>query len=680
MYKYTSFCLAFVLLIGLGCSSNSGTSEQSTADDQNYTFNRAPLAQNHYTPLPIGNVKPKGWLKVQLERMADGMAGKLDQYYSNVGEENAWVGGRGDNWERAPYWLDGLVPLAYILEDSTLITKSKKYIEWTLNSQQESGYFGPTDDIDYLEYADRSGAFIQTENAGDWWPRMVMLKVLQSYYSATNDERVIDFMTNYFKYQQETLDEKPLNHWTWWSKARGGENQHSIYWLYNHTGDKFLLDLAPTVFDQTMDWTNGFLEEDPPSHHGVNIAMGIKQPAVNYLQTKEEKYLESVRHGLDWLMEEHGQPQGMFSGDELLHGTDPVHGTETCTVVELMFSLRELISTTGSVEYMDHLEKVAYNAMPTVHTDDYMGRQYFQQPNQVEVAPGYQNYFTGPNGIRACFGLANGYPCCTTNMHQGWPKFVRSLWMASNDGGVAALQYAESEVDVKVADGVPVHFSESTNYPFNNEITFTFSSDQSVAFPLHLRIPGWVDSLATIKVNGEQYQKPEAGQIAKVDRTWKDGDKVTLQLPMNIQYERWHERAVSIQRGPLVYALHVEGKKRKLTNEEYDAHYVKEYEVPTWSIQPVSDWNYGLQLNRENPSESFEVKQNTVDSDYPWSPETTPVELAANGRKLPYWKSYNVGAGPLPVSQVHSNEPVEKLRLIPYGATSLRVSELPVLR
>jgi hypothetical protein len=229
MNKYLSLCLAFVLLTAIGCDNTEQASKSSEAENTNYTFNRAPLAQNEYTPLPVGDVKPNGWLEVQMERMAEGMAGRLDEFYFNVGEENAWAGGRGDNWERAPYWLDGLVPLAYIMEDSTLINKAKKYIEWTLNSQQESGYFGPTDDLDYLKYADKSGSFIQTDNAGDWWPRMVMLKVLQSYYSATGDERVIDFMTKYFQYQQKMIDEQPLNHWTWWSKARGGENQHSIY-------------------------------------------------------------------------------------------------------------------------------------------------------------------------------------------------------------------------------------------------------------------------------------------------------------------------------------------------------------------------------------------------------------------------------------------------------------------
>jgi hypothetical protein len=129
-----------------------------------------------------------------------------------------------------------------------------------------------------------------------------------------------------------------------------------------------------------------------------------------------------------------------------------------------------------------------------------------------------------------------------------------------------------------------------------------------------------------------------------------------------------------------VYALDVDGNKRALSADEYDAHYVKEYEVPTYQITPTSDWNYGLQINNDDLSESFSVKQNNIDGDYPWSPESTPIELTAQGRQLSYWKPYNVGAGPLPVSGVHSDQPLEDLRLIPYGATNLRISEFPVLR
>ena len=94
-----------------------------------YLANRAPLVEKRYMELPVGNVKPEGWLKDQMQRMADGMTGHLDELYPSVmGSRNGWLGGDGDVWERGPYWIDGLLPLAYILDDEELKKKCEPWI------------------------------------------------------------------------------------------------------------------------------------------------------------------------------------------------------------------------------------------------------------------------------------------------------------------------------------------------------------------------------------------------------------------------------------------------------------------------------------------------------------------------------------------------------------------------
>jgi len=162
-------------------------------EEQLVFFNRAPLSPKPYAELPLGAIEPQGWLRDELQRMAVGMTGHLDEWYPEVcGDRNAWLGGDGDTWERGPYWIDGLYPLAKLLRDKTLEAKAMKWIEWTLNNQRPNGQIGPVE----LKKEDRTQpppAGAQIENPEDWWPRMVMLKILQQHYQATGDQRVVTY-------------------------------------------------------------------------------------------------------------------------------------------------------------------------------------------------------------------------------------------------------------------------------------------------------------------------------------------------------------------------------------------------------------------------------------------------------------------------------------------------------
>jgi DUF1680 family protein len=505
IYMYRKILIGF-FTIGL-CSSL--IAQQSETRNTNYITNKEPLALNPYIQLPLGSIAAKGWLYEQLRISADHMSGHLDEIWSDVGSTNGWLGGLGDAWERGPYWIDGLLPLAYTLKDKALIDKVQKWVEWSLKTQREDGYFGPRPDTTRKFAPNERTLAWQERNKEDWWPHMVMLKIMEQYYDATQDKRVLDCMTKYFRFQLKYLPAKPLDHWTDWAKARGGENLSSIYWLYNRTGDPFLLELAEIVFRQTEQWTEMMESGDPKYWHGVNTGMGVKQPAVYYQQSKNERYLKAVKKGIGDLMKYHGQVQGMFSGDELLHGMDPVRGTELCTVVEYMFSLETILKITGDPAYAETLERVTFNALPAQIKPDHTGRQYYQMPNQIKCDTVRQNFNTRHWGT-ILFGLENGYGCCTANYHQGWPKFAAHLWLATQDNGLAVLVYAPSEVKAKVSNNVEVQFKEETNYPFEEKVKFSYTGPTNTQFPLHLRIPSWCDR-AVIVINGKESTRPKAG-------------------------------------------------------------------------------------------------------------------------------------------------------------------------
>lgn len=646
---------------------------------------RAPLRPNPYRELPLGAIKPQGWLKEMLIRQKNGATGQLDKLYPLVmNNRNGWLGGDGDQWERGPYWIDGLLPLAYILDDSVLIAKTKPWIEWAINSQQPDGYFGPSSD-----YSPEPG--IQRDNSRDWWPKMVMLKILKQYYSATGDKRVIPLMTNYFKYQLKELPKKPLDHWTFWARYRGGDNLMVVYWLYNLTGDKFLLELGDLIHKQTFDYTNAFLNTDmltrPGSIHCVNLAQGIKAPIIYYQHHPDKKYLDATKKGFADIRQYNGMAHGLYGGDEALHGNNPTQGSELCSAVEMMFSLESILAITGDVAYADQLEKVAFNALPAQVSDDFMTRQYFQQANQVMATRYPRNFGDNHGGTDLCFGLLSGYPCCTSNMHQGWPKFVQNLWYATGtpgrpDNGLAALVYSSSEVKTTVGNGTGVVIKEETNYPFDETIKFTINIDRgsrSVAFPFRLRIPAWCTK-GTVKINGKVWKEEPGNQIVNITRDWQSGDVVELALPMHVVNNTWYENSMSVERGPITYALTIGEDVKPVKNEKDPIDYGTTYN----EVRPTTPWNYALiQVPNNKLEELYKLEKKGPFSNFPWNPESAPLRIKAKARRIPSWEMYNEMTGPIPYSITHQLETareIEEVTLIPYGCTSLRISQFPVVR
>ncbi len=399
------------------------------------------LAESIFQPLPLGSIKPAGWLLNQLHIQANGLSGHLDEFWPDVAR-SGWIGGDAEGWERGPYWLDGIVPLAFLLNDDNLKKKVYRWMDYILTHQYPDGWLGPIKDQRYKEY--------------DPWPIFIVLKAMTQYQEASNDERVIPCMEKVLHKMNSLLDERPLFDW---GKSRWADGVLSIHWLYERTNEQWLISLSAKIKEQGYDWRKHFAEfiyKDKITSgfsqvtHVVNNAMAIKSPGVWFRQSHDDADKASVFQILEMLDTYHGQATGIFTGDEHYAGKNPSQGTELCAVVEYMFSLEKLISILGEVKLADRLEKIAFNALPATFSPDMWAHQYDQQANQVICKIAEDRIYTNNGPDANIFGLEPHYGCCTANMHQGFPKFTAHLWMKSRDGGLVATAYAPSVVKTDI--------------------------------------------------------------------------------------------------------------------------------------------------------------------------------------------------------------------------------------
>ncbi|HET6385847.1 MAG TPA: beta-L-arabinofuranosidase domain-containing protein [Armatimonadota bacterium] len=626
-----------------------------------YTPSRAPLQPVPFMKLPPGSITPRGWLRGQLELQVNGLCGRYPEVSDYLKYDgNGWVDPTsGSGWEEVTYWLRGLTDLGYVTGDQGVIALAQKWITGILDSQQPDGWFGP------------KGARSSLDGDPDFWPHMPALYAIRSFYEVTQDPRVIPFLTRYSQFQSEQRPEMFIKSW---AGVRWGDNIDSIYWLYNRTGDSFLVDLVRKIHANSADWTGGVA-----SLHNVNFAQGFREPAQYGLIGHDPKFLRASERNYAQVMDEFGQMAGGgFAGDEnARHGyRDPRQGFETCGIVEYMLSFEILGRQTGDPLWMDRCEEIALNMLPAAYDPEQKSLHYITSMNSVQLDNVAKTHGQFQNGfaMQAMMPGVHNYRCCPHNYGMGWPYYAANLWHATADRGLAANLYAASEVTARVGDGAAVTISQETGYPFGDTVKLKIKSPRAVAFPLYLRIPRWCDG-AAVRVNGHPVAAhPTALSYVVLNRTWKDNDTVTLHLPMAVRIRQWktNQNAVSVDRGPLTYSLAIAEKWDRYDGTEQWPHY---------AVYPQSAWNYGLALDAENPAQSIHTvqKKGPVPVN-PFTHETTPIELRAPARKIPNWRvdSENV-ITTLQPSPVRSTEPTETVTLIPMGAARLRLTSFPTI-
>ena len=651
--------------IALATASRAGSAHGAASRaDRGFRSALTPLA---FRPLPLGALRPAGWLERQLRIQADGLSGHLDEFWPDVGQSQ-WFGGKAEGWERAPYWLDGVIPLAWVLGDASLQAKVKRYVDHIVAAQRPDGWYAPYPaDANAKPY--------------DLWAILLANKALVQYHEATGDTAVLQAVIRNLKATLAALDRTPLFDW---GKFRWFEGLIPVFYVYERTGEGWLLDLARKLYDQRFDYAGFYAGADLSSptprrglwtweKHVVNTGMALKAGALGWRLTGDEAERAFPVRMLELLDRYHGQVTGMFSGDECLAGRSPTQGTELCAVVEAMYSLEHLVAVTGDAAFADRLERVAFNALPATFAPDMWSHQYVQQVNQVQctVNPAHMWSTNGPESN--LFGLEPNYGCCTANLHQGWPKFVSHLWMRTPGEGLAAVAYAPSTARFEVR-GRPVQVTLQTDYPFRENLEVRVNTEHAVRFPLWLRVPAWTEG-ASVRLGGGAEKRLKSGSFHRLDREWEGGEIIHLRFPMKVRTSRRYNQALAIERGPLVYSLKLGETWTRINADK--PH--RELPHGDFEVRPSTPWNYGLLVDETHPDRSITFQEQPV-GEKPFSPEGAGMTARVKGRRLPRWGLEHGWAAEISPQPVESKEPIEALTLIPYGCTNLRVTEFPRLK
>ena len=632
-----------------------------------YVSNCEPLLPSPLVKLPLGSIRAEGWMRHQLELMADGMVGYLPELSQFLQSDNGWFGTENEGWEEQPYWLRGFHDLGVLLDNNRILTEAERWIEAVIASRDEDGYFGAK--------FNKCVVGKNGQKLADLWPHMVMLDVLRTHYEHSGDERIISLMTHFFQWCAALPDNqflkpeegfgnwKPFIQW-----VRAGDMLPHLYWLYNHTKEVWLLDLATRFHQKIKPPGDEWLEQ-----HGPNFIHKFREPGTYYVQSHDIAHLAETEY---WYKQHMGtwgqQPGGIFAADECIRSgkTDPKQACETCAMVEFNKSFYILGKITGQALYADRCEDIQFNSFPVTQTPDLKALHYLTAANQPQLdSSTNHDYYNKGRQIDYSPHL---YRCCQHNVSMGWPYYIEHLWMATADNGLVAWLYGPGRVTAKVGRGVQMSIQEETEYPFDETVKMILQTKQHVDFPLYLRVPRWCKDFH-VTVNGTPIcVHPKPGQYVMIKRTWADGDVVELRMLMEITLTEWKKSAnsVTVNRGPLSYSLKIEEDWRRCGDTD---------KWPEWEVYPASSWNYGLIVDRTHPEKSLKVIKRGHVAKQPWTLESAPIEIHAKGKRIPNWTLVDETITVLQASPVKSDEPVEEIILVPMGCARLRISCFPVI-
>jgi hypothetical protein len=652
------------LAIAAAFEASTGTARASAA-----VPSATPRSYAKLTQLAPGAIAPQGWLRLYLEKQATTLGISLPDV-SWPWTENFWAGAEETvswwPWEQVGYWTDGSTRCALVLGDQALLERTFERTKFTLANR--------------YALANRASTYVGAQAIVDptvrdhRWPHVVFFRALAALEDSGTLQGIPEIMTEFY-----------LNDKADYAQQRNVANIEHMIWVYQHTGNAKLLELAKRSWASFLvkgaEETEADLTEkrvyanEPCVAHGCTYAECSKLPAILYNATGDPEYLKFALAAQQRIFDHHMLVDGIPSTAEHLGPTTPLDSHETCDISDYTWTWGYMLMSTGDAVWADRIERACFNAGMGAIKKDWTALQYFSCPNQVlaNSSSNHNPYHQGNWWMAYAPNPGRDVQCCGGNVHRIFPNYATRMWMQTPEGGLAAVLYGASDVSAHVGSTRQlVTVEQRTSYPFEEQISFTVRCKVPVEFELKLRIPQWCNE-PVITVNGVVWKDLTTSLgFARLHRTFRTGDVVVLQLPMQVKSTSWPTRGIAFERGPLVYVYPVATKWSseqiaKCTTEAY----------PSWNAEPVASWNFGI------PADSSPKPGRTLATGDPWN--APPVHLEIQAQKLTSWEIESpVGATasrftpPLPEDRTKLATP-EKIRLVPYGSTELRLTIFPKL-
>ncbi|KAF7329741.1 hypothetical protein MKEN_00237400 [Mycena kentingensis (nom. inval.)] len=653
-----------------------------------------------------GQIKPAGWQLNQAKIQADGLAGHLRDFDGYV-NGSIWVPGGSIEYsemhESAPYWFNGMVSLAFQLEDKRLIGQVRDFLDWTLDNQGEDGWLGPE-------------PFVPNATIPRLpWPRYLLLMGLIQYAEAdpTQTTRILDAMHKFMSlantiWKTGQFGDRSLGFQFDYQFVRWEELVYSLQWLVDtDPRDKTdeLIETMHLVRETGFSWKENWFQPNTfpqdsvgtfiMQTHGVNTAEALKSEALAFRFTNDPSDRQNTFDRIDMLYKFHGRASGTFGADEHLTGLNPSRGTELCAVVEQIFSLALIYQMFGNNTIADRAEKIAYNALPAGILHDWSAHQYDQQVNQIWAQsmdpPPWGN--NGPNSN--VFGFEPNYPCCTVNHPQAFPKFwSHSFFTQPASNAIVHVLLGPFSVATTLPGKNAVKINVDTLYPFGTALTYTVSATK--AFNLKIRVPEWAKNSAksTIAVNGGRATAlvPDSMSLHTVQvKAGKTTVHVNLNAPLEIE-SRFND-AIAVTRGPLNFAVEISHNTTVspgLRSAQAIGDVLRLY--PDAPAQYVTPFDNHTQDNVFLPTAPWAL---AIDSDtlavhdrsattkeipfYAWAPGSSPITMTATACEIEWGLTLGTASAPPQSPVTCLSKDRFRINLVPFGVAKLRLGEIPVM-